>query len=627
MIDVQDIKDRLEAERIVDRALPGEGRIHIERPQPFICVYRTIADETDAGTQELVTGQASYLVIPADPAGYEAATEALAAAVDVLEQMFGAVLVVELFALPLAEDHDPEKGPPRPGFEIIAPQLQAPVETIEALEKALLEQSWPGGEPAINIAYQQHCVPEGLAPLLPASPRRREAVHDIALGVRAIHRDPVGKTVLPIVLREMRRSLTTALRQGFYAFSHAHARYRPAHYHELGTQTIDEVVWEIDRALADVGDSFDLILDSTPVNSSAAWSHFRASRYEKAPEFHYRPLLHDPGTLKRQLYAVPLERVEDPALHALFAEKRDELDSQIDLLGSRGTKRFLYGSLQIYGAPDDYLLTLARSIIAAIPPGARKRADDGSLDAESFARLAERELEHYRAECPSLKARVEIRDDVPGLIVSNGHFLVGRNAKVSASRAPATIAHEVGTHILTFYNGLAQPFRQLHTGMAGYEALQEGIAVLAEYLVGGLSRSRLRLLAGRVLAVAAVVDGADFIETVRMLHSEHGFGHRGAYTIAMRVHRSGGLTKDMVYLQGLDDLLRHLAESDMPFEDLLVGKFALDHLHLVEELRWRNILKEPMLQPHYLRDAKARDRLERVRQGLGPIDLIEGQAQ
>ena len=328
--------------------------------------------------------------------------------------------------------------------------------------------------------------------------------------------------------------------------------------------------------------------------------------------------------MKRRLYEVPLEQVDDPALHALFSDKRKELDSQIDLLGDRGTKRFLYGSLLVYGAPDDALIALARRITAEIAPRAQESGGGDTLDALAFVQIAEQELEHYRKEWPSLAARVEVRDNVPGLIVSNGHFLVGNKTKVSAGRVRATIAHEVGTHILTYYNGLAQPFQQLHAGLAGYEATQEGIAVLAEYLVGGLSRPRMRLLAGRVLAVAALVDGADFVETTRILHADYGFSQRGAYTIAMRVHRSGGLTKDMVYLKGLKDLLHLLASSDLPFEDLLIGKFALSHLPLIAELRWRNILKKPKLLPHYLRDEDALKRLEGIRRGLSPLDLIEG---
>lgn len=623
----QEIRARLSAGNNVDRSFPDGGRIHIERPQPFICVYRNDEEDADYGTRELLAAQPSYLTFPRASTGRDDVTEILSAATEVLAEMFGAVLVVELFALPLPEDYDSERGPPSPYFEILAPRRGAPLETVEALESALLEQSWPGGEPTIRVAHKHQRAPAGLAPALPASLRKREDVTDLAIGVRAIYRDHEDNALLPFILRDVRRSLTTALRQGFYEFSHARARFRPVHFHELGSQGIEKIVWDVDSALAEVGDRFDLILDSTPVNSSAAWSEFHSSRYEREPEFHYRPLRHDPGTLKRKLYAVPLEEVEDPALHALFSDKRDELDSQIDLLASRGTRRFLYGSLQVYGAPDECLVNLAREIAAAIPPRARETGKGGSLSARDFAELAEDELSQYRKAYPQLKAKVEIRDDVPGLIVSNGNFLIGDRAKVSVSRAPATIAHEIGTHILTYYNGLAQPFRQLHVGLAGYEALQEGIAVLAEYFVGGLSRPRLRLLAGRVLAVAALVDGANFVETARLLYVDYGFSHRGAYTIAMRVHRSGGLTKDMVYLKGLDDLLRLLGKTDLPFEDLLIGKFAINHLHLMEELRWRKILKPPVLLPRYLRDEDARKRLGRLREGLSPLELIERQRQ
>ena len=69
---------------------------------------------------------------------------------------------------------------------------------------------------------------------------------------------------------------------------------------------------------------------------------------------------------------------------------------------------------------------------------------------------------------------------------------------MSRARVGASLQHEVGTHLVTYYNGLEQPLRLLHVGLAGYDETQEGLAVLAEYLVGGLSRSRLRTLAERV---------------------------------------------------------------------------------------------------------------------------------
>ena len=78
------------------------------------------------------------------------------------------------------------------------------------------------------------------------------------------------------------------------------------------------------------------------------------------------------------------------------------------------------------------------------------------------------------------------------------------------------------------------------------------MGVLAEFLVGGLTRPRLRLLAARVLAVQQMLEGAAFQEVFQELDREHFFERRIAFTIAMRVFRGGGLTKDLVYLRGLD---------------------------------------------------------------------------
>lgn len=81
-----------------------------------------------------------------------------------------------------------------------------------------------------------------------------------------------------------------------------------------------------------------------------------------------------------------------------------------------------------------------------------------------------------------------------GLMVSGNQLLIGGRTRIPRRRA-CLAQHEIGTHLITRYNGHHQPFRQLEVGLAGYDGLQEGLAVLAEYLVGGLSRLRIRILA------------------------------------------------------------------------------------------------------------------------------------
>ena len=170
--------------------------------------------------------------------------------------------------------------------------------------------------------------------------------------------------------------------------------------------------------------------------------------------------------------------------------------------------------------------------------------------------------------------------------------------QVSSARAEALLHHEIGTHILTFVNGAHQPLRTLASGLAGHEETQEGLAVFAEYLVGGLSARRLRQLAARVVAVHEMLTGAEFPEVHAGL-VDAGVPRTQAFTITMRVFRSGGLTKDAVYLRGLQELVDYL-ERRQSLDTLWLGKMPLSAVPLVEALRRRGVLNEPLLTPRYL---------------------------
>ena len=80
----------------------------------------------------------------------------------------------------------------------------------------------------------------------------------------------------------------------------------------------------------------------------------------------------------------------------------------------------------------------------------------------------------------------------------------------------------------------------------------------------------------------------------------------------MRAKRGGGLTKDALYLKGLEELLAYLSRGDK-FEILFLGKFALKQLPSLEKLIELGILHPPELLPTYCDDAAARQRLAQVR--------------
>jgi uncharacterized protein (TIGR02421 family) len=208
------------------------------------------------------------------------------------------------------------------------------------------------------------------------------------------------------------------------------------------------------------------------------------------------------------------------------------------------------------------------------------------------------------------------------MMVSADQLLIGGRTRIPKRRADALLQHEVGTHLVTRYNGRKQPFQQLEVGLAGYDGLQEGLAVLAEYLVGGLSRFRVRVLAARVMAARQLLDGATFIETFRTLDRTFEFSQRTAYTITMRTYRGGGLTKDAVYLRGLLQILKYLGEGG-DLEPLYIGKIASAHLPLIAELRLRRVIQPSALRPRYLADPLAQQKIDRLRSGLTVLQLLE----
>ncbi|MEX2093925.1 MAG: tyrosine/phenylalanine carboxypeptidase domain-containing protein, partial [Pirellulales bacterium] len=251
--------------------------------------------------------------------------------------------------------------------------------------------------------------------------------------------------------------------------------------------------------------------------------------------------------------------------------------------------------------------------------------NDVVVHAEELVAAAREEIDFYHQLLSGFVAKVEIRNDLAAsMMVAHDRLFVSATASLARRAIAPLLHHEIGTHLLTYFNGQQQPFQQLYAGLARYEELQEGLAVLAEYLVGGLTRSRLRAIACRVLAVQSMVDGRSFVATFHDLHHEHRQGAKAAFMTTLRVYRGGGLTKDAIYLRGLRDLVQYLAAGH-DAEPLYVGKIALEHVPLVQELRRRGIVGPPALLPRFWDDAAAAQRLDRCRHS-SLLELVEQNA-
>lgn len=378
---------------------------------------------------------------------------------------------------------------------------------------------------------------------------------------------------------------------------------------------------DVDARLTEIERGLNLLLNVTPVNAAQAWADFERSSFGTAPTLRLRPLGFEPDLVRRHLYDLEIENVTDPALHALFRAKRDEISRQITALEDRDTSRFVYGSLQLYGGIAAPLASAAEELLEIIPAEAPRAR---SVTAGAFAEAARAECDRYRADYPGFPAHVEVRDDVSELMVSFGRLLIPEASTFRADRVEPLVHHEVGTHVVTYQNGARQPLTLLTIGLPGYDETQEGLAVLAEYLTGGLDSRRLRVLAARVVAIAKMLEGADFLEIFESLRDEHAMPLRTAWSIAIRVVVGGGSVKDAIYLRGITRILEALAEGSS-LDVLFVGKLSLDHIPLIQDLLDRGVLHAPWARPRWLDMPGAQERLNKLRGGASVSDLYQGE--
>ena len=151
------------------------------------------------------------------------------------------------------------------------------------------------------------------------------------------------------------------------------------------------------------------------------------------------------------------------------------------------------------------------------------------------------------------------------------------------------------------------------TGLANYEGVQEGLGVFAEWAVGGLSAARIRLLAGRVVAVDAMLDGAGFVDVYRAARpTTTAVPRKSAFDIATRVFRSGGFAKDLIYLKGFQEVIA-LVAAGASLDPFWIGKIARDHVEAIEELIQRNLVQPPLFKPEFLQREDVERRIARLR--------------
>ena len=171
---IEDVSSRLTENKMVRRTLPAMGRLHIDRKLPFLCIYRRPLKRNDNGTDQLIKGEASYLIASAAPKHKAGISSLIRSILDVCSPGPGAFLIIEIWSKE-SPDYiiDPEEGRMAPSFRIMVPSSRLPVETIEAMEKALKQIIVSKKRSKVSTVYTNKPWPEQLPPLLTSSEIRK----------------------------------------------------------------------------------------------------------------------------------------------------------------------------------------------------------------------------------------------------------------------------------------------------------------------------------------------------------------------------------------------------------------------------------------------------------------------
>lgn len=599
------------------KILEGGGRAHVDRPLPFLILNRYSRADPDSLAKNVAATSSAYVTWTERACDREGRA-AIGAIVRKLREKYERILLVSLYDLPRDENLDDEA--PRLEsftFRISTSDDPAAQRAARCLEQALAAIEVDLRHPEIASISKAYFEP-GIEELVGDG----AGISHISLGLPQNYRVPGEDGIYPQLLHELTIGIFDALLQAFHAFFAAIASNPPTHHRALGRSSFIAAARTVDRKLDGISSAFDFLLSVSPINSRQAFEQFKACKYESPPAFRYRPLTIDPEVAKRRLYAIDLRRVEDPVLETLFAEKRRELDQQLTMLHSRNTPAFRYSSLMLYGPVERPLLDAAKDILDKVEPGGGSAPDSEMVGAPAIRDAARRLVRGYREINYDFIAQVSLREDIAaGLMVSGRKLLISTATRMRRGRLDALLQHEVSIHLLTYINGNAQGLKIFRSGLAGYEGTQEGLGVFAECAVGALTPVRLRLLAARVVIVDAMIEGAGFIESFRLLREGYGFGARGAFNIAERVYRSGGLSKDAIYLRGFKKVLDLLA-GGADLTPFWFGKIAARHVPVVEELELRGLLHRPRVTPEFLARPDAQARIAFMRTNPSLFELI-----
>lgn len=256
----------------------------------------------------------------------------------------------------------------------------------------------------------------------------------------------------------------------------------------------------------------------------------------------------DLSETRRSLAALERELADAGPLGGFVVERARELSLEASLAEALHTDALAPLAAERFPAPSGELARAVDELVARAlaaepaPPSVKHRSDDATDPRSLVSRLRRGAVEI------AIPLSIELRSRQLA-VAATGEGLVAVRPGVMLSREASerVAVHELFAHALPRARASASGVGLLRAGPARSSEHEEGRALLIEERRGFLGAERLHELALRHRAALSVRDGATPEETVRLL-SGLGASLDRALDLALRVHRGGGLARELVYL-------------------------------------------------------------------------------
>jgi len=293
--------------------------------------------------------------------------------------------------------------------------------------------------------------------------------------------------------------------------------------------------------------------------------------------------------LRTDLLGVASRLIGGDELDGLYAARAEELEREARISEAVGSADFWALARLRYPIPvGDTHADQARAW-ARIEPVAAEADSIPSHAADNPASLLRQTLAEVARQ--KLPISVVLKEDLQSVAATTSEsVLIKVGVQLSPREARRIVMHELLGHVLPRQHARTAPLGLFRVGSAGAADDEEGRALSIERRLGLFGRERQAELGRRHLAALSIAEGADWVETVRML-VELGTPIERALPIVSRVQRGGGLAREVVYLPALERVERAFAEQPELERWLTQGRLSLEAARVLARV-WPDLVSQ-----------------------------------